>query len=480
MSKSRTFISICVFFALGVFFASVKQVDLRVVYLLAVFVTIGLTWFIVKGFGLGVWLGLLLLVGLFGAARFQTQISESEFLKLFENKTELIGVISEEPDLRETRQLLNFRPENFNQEILITTTKGIEYNYGDKVVVMGKVKEPKSFDDFDYKGYLERYNVYAVVSYPKILVIKTNQGNPIKSKILEVKVWFMKRTTKLFKPTEGNLLLGILIGAKRGMSQKTTDQFNTVGLSHIVAVSGYNISIIIGSLSFLAYLFGRRVSFWFSLLIILSFVVLTGASASVIRAATMGLVLLLAYRLGRPYSVGPAICLAGAVMIFINPKILFWDVGFQLSFLATLGIVYGMPVLTERFKNWPDLFKLKEIFFTTICALATTLPLTMYYFNQFGSYAILVNLLVLPLIPTIMTLGFLTMLPFLAPGFAFLCEKLLSLIIFIAEKFSDAPYSKLEFSPPIWAVLSMYVFILLIFVLLHTKKTKAYTKVDIG
>ncbi|HYV33243.1 MAG TPA: ComEC/Rec2 family competence protein, partial [Candidatus Limnocylindria bacterium] len=254
--------------------------------------------------------------------------------------------------------------------------------------------------------------------------------------------------------------MGILIGARKTLPQSVIDNFNTTGVSHVIAISGFNISIIIKSLEYLAKLFGRRFSFWLSLIIIFSFVILSGASASVIRAAVMGSLLLIAFNIGRQYSITPALFFSAAVMLLINPKILFWDIGFQLSFAATLGIVYFSPLLDQITQNWPNPVQLKSILLTTMAAIVSTLPLILFYFGRLSLVAPLVNILILPFVPLTMLLGFLTVLPFVGAGFAFLANFLLLYMLHVTEFFAGLKYSSLEVKISSWMflVLALVVF----------------------
>ena len=232
---------------------------------------------------------MLLFLGL-GIFRLQSSLVENEYIKLFGSKQELEGYVVEDPDIRPDRQLLTFQPDGYNQRVLITVSKAQEYFYGDRVVVIGKPSEPKIYEDFDYQKYLQRYEVYALMSYPKILILKTGQLNPVKYRLLKLKQAFVKNIAEKFKEPQSSLLLGILIGAKKTLPDELVKNFQATGLSHIVAVSGYNITILASFLGLAAYLLGRRASFWFSLLAIFAFAVIAGWSASVVRAAIMGAV----------------------------------------------------------------------------------------------------------------------------------------------------------------------------------------------
>lgn len=469
MTKSRIFICACASFAAGVFLASWLRVEL--------FWSILLLAACAAVFALGYQAGakriflpaLFLFFAGLGVLRLQASLSENQYAPVFESKQEMEGLIMEDPDIRPDRQLLTFQPDGFGQRALITASRAQDYFYGDRVLVQGKFREPKTYGDFDYRKYLERYEIYSVISYPRILVLKTGQGNLAKLWLLKLKQAFVRDLSGKFEEPYGSLLLGVLIGAKKTLPAELSENFQATGLGHIVAVSGYNITILASFLGFAAYLFGRKASFWFSLLATFGFAVVAGWSASVVRAAVMGGVLLLGLKAGRPYAAGPGIALAAAAMIALNPRVLFWDVGFQLSFLATLGIVYGLPLLEKITGLESDALGFRAAALSSLAAIAATLPLSLMQFGQLPVYALLANLLVLPAVPYVMLLGFLATLPFLGPGFAFVSKFLLAYIVWVVGLIAHWPGAVLKISIGPLAVLGTYALILGLYFLLNRK-----------
>lgn len=457
ISKNKIFILLAICFTLGIALGSKFFLGRNLIYLsLAGLAMVFALLFSRRRQAAALGIGCLFFLAL-GVLRINASLAGSEFESFFENKVRIEGVIAEDVDARQNRQLLTFRPDGFSQNLLIAAPLTNDYFYGDRLVVEGKVSRAKNFSEFDYQGYLERHNVYGLMQYPKILVLKSGQGNWLKFFLLKIKQAFVKQTSAYLAEPKASLLLGILIGARKGLPQSITDEFNEAGLSHILAVSGYNISIIVGALGVLVYVFGRRAGFWLSFLAILGFVILSGASASAVRAAIMGIMLLLAFRLGRPYGSFSALCAAAAGMLAVNPKILYWDIGFGLSFLATAGIVYGVPLLdglTPKIKPW---FGLKVLMSTTISAIVMTLPLTLVYFGRLSLVALLANAAVLPAVPLVMLFGFFIWTPALAAGFAFLVGKLLGYILAAASAFSRLPYGNLSFRLPKFSAVLMYL-----------------------
>jgi competence protein ComEC len=122
----------------------------------------------------------------------------------------------------------------------------------------------------------------------------------------------------------------------------------------------------------------------------------------------MGLFVLLASQVGRASRATNALAFTAFVMLLVNPKVLVFDAGFQLSFLATMGIVYINPILQKFTKKWPKVFGLKEVLITTLSAIIMTTPLILYQFGRFSLVAPLANLLIVPLVPAVMAIGFIT------------------------------------------------------------------------
>lgn len=455
MSKSKIFIGLAISFAAGVWLGS--RFDLPSGYIFICMAISASVFALVQNIKnkTVALLALFLFTAGLGVLRLQFLAAPNQYQNLFDSKQRLEGYVVEDPDIRLTGQFITILPKGYSQRILASSNLSDSYFYGQWVLVEGKIIQAQNFDDFDYQKYLERFNVYAVMKYPKILVLKDHRQNPVKEWLLEIKHWFTGKVSKLLPEPQASLALGILIGARKTLPQNIVDNFNAAGTSHIIAISGYNISIIISWLAFLAHWPGRRARFWITLLVIIGFVILSGASASVVRAAIMGSVLLLSGNIGRQYSVGPALFFAGLAMLVINPKILFWDVGFQLSFLATLGIVYFQPLLDELTASWPNPLNVKSALLITFSAIVATLPLILFTFGRLSLVALLANILILPILPLAMLLGFLSVLPFMGPGFAFAAAIFLNYILKVTSVLAAVPFGSVEVK------ISQYLFALL-------------------
>jgi len=190
------------------------------------------------------------------------------------------------------------------------------------------------------------------------------------------------------------------LGDKRRLSEELKEKLNIAGVRHITAISGMHIMILSGVLMYLAMALGlwRGQAFYFALIILILFIIMVGLPASAVRAGIMVFFYLLAEKVGRPKSGSRAIVFAATCMLIANPLLLKLDVGFQLSFLAVMGITYLMPLLQKFLK-----FRLLAM---TLSAQVFTLPILIYNFGYVSFAAPITNILIVPLLPFIMGLGF--------------------------------------------------------------------------
>ncbi|MCX6813109.1 MAG: ComEC/Rec2 family competence protein [Candidatus Azambacteria bacterium] len=318
------------------------------------------------------------------------------------------GKIVAEPDRR-----LNFSQYILESKalgrVLVKANLYPEYFYGDILKLNGKAETPENFSGFDYKNYLAKDDIFLVSQYPEITLVERPANKDFYGHLLNIKKSFIDTINKIIFEPQASFLEALLVGAKRTLPPDLVDAFNRTGTSHIVAISGYNISIIsIMLLNFLSYLLlPRRLIFWLVGISLVLFTLIAGAGASVVRAAIMGGLLILARREGRSYQITNAIIFAGTAMLFFNPYLLRYDAGFQLSFLATLGLVYLAPHFNKWFSRLPNFLSFRTNLAATLSAQIMTLPVILFGFGRFSLIAILANVLILPIIPLTMLFGFL-------------------------------------------------------------------------
>ena len=356
----------------------------------------------------------------FGIMRFDASESSTKALTTFNDsdiEVVLSGQVADEPQRLSDKQRLVFQAKeiaasgyslNVNEKVLITTNLYPEYEYGDLLSVRGKLQSPKSFDDFDYAAYLAKDSIFSLSYYPKIEKTREVSFSFFRG-IFKAKRVFEDSVSRSIAEPNASFINGILLGSREGIPQSLKEDFNETGTTHLLAISGYNITVVALYISILLTLFMRRQkAFWFAVFGIIVFTILTGASASVVRAGVMGILVLIARQSGRFYNPANSIVFAGAAMIALNPKVLRFDVGFQLSFLATLGLLYLYPFIQKKMEKVPGLLTLKDNFIATVSAQLAVLPVILYNFGSFSPVSIPANILILPVIPLAMLLGFLS------------------------------------------------------------------------
>ena len=278
---------------------------------------------------------------------------------------------------------------------------------------------------------------------------------------------------------EAGLARGIILGERADIDQKINDNFSRTGLTHLIAISGMNISILaVMAMSALIWLgLWRRQAFYATILFLIIYLVLIGLPASAVRAGIMGGLFLYALTIGRLNKISNSLVFAGALMILFNPKLLRDDVGFQLSFLAILGIIYVYPALEKRFEKigWTKFKAGRDVLNITLAAQIFTLPIIATNFSLISLIAPLANLLVLWTMPVVMVVV-LTGLPlsFIFPSISFLfflpAQLLLKFVILVAEIGAKIPYAYLKFNFKHAALFAVLYYLIVILILLKAKR----------
>lgn len=280
----------------------------------------------------------------------------------------------------------------------------------------GDIQPIAQLESKSYAAYLRKEGIDALMRFPEMTgKSDLNLGFAEKYKIVlfrgifSLKSKFQEAVNRTIAEPEASFIGGILLGSRQNIPQEIKDAFSRTSTTHILAISGYNISIVAELILAVSVLFvRRRTAFWISFAAIFAFTILTGASASVVRASIMGLLYLFASGYGLLYNARNSIALAGAVMVFTNPFVLNFDVGFQLSFLAVIGLIYIYPVIDSRFKKIPGMGGLKEVALMTVSAQLAVLPLLIYSFQNFSVVSLPANIMILPFVPFSMLFGFIS------------------------------------------------------------------------
>ena len=296
---------------------------------------------------------------------------------------------------------------------LVKVPPNVTYLAGDRLRFQGYLRTPPTDIGFDYKEYLARQGILSQVTAIDIQHLPYQNSSPFTRVTSLLRVTLLNKIKVIFPEPEGSLLAGILLGADKGITKSLQDAFRNTGTSHIIAISGFNITILAALfITIFKRVLGRWKGAATSILAIIFYTLLVGADAAVVRAAVMGCTAIVASQLGRKQNGLNILGFAVFVMCVIDPSIP-WDVGFQLSFAATLGLILYAQPMQERMIKWlskklPEEKAQKwsepiaEYILFTFAAQLTTLPVIAYHFGQISIISFLVNPLILPAQPPVM------------------------------------------------------------------------------
>lgn len=276
--------------------------------------------------------------------------------------------------------------------------------YGDILEIRGNV-QPLTKLPMGFSSYLQSQGILATMQAQEVRLYE--RGKPSLLRFLYSQKMFMCAAMQRALPApHAAMLSGLLLGMRSGIPKNIEESFRSTGLTHVLAISGYNITIVILAIESLLFFLPRRWKVLPSIIVITLFTFLTGASASAVRAAIMGGLGLVALH-AREQS-HRTILWALTAMALWNPAAFWWDSGLHLSFLAVTGLLAYGKYFQQCFKPLPPL--LRETLAMTFSAQIATAPWIAYRFQSISLIAPLSNLLILPLIPSVMLTGFLGLL----------------------------------------------------------------------
>jgi competence protein ComEC len=417
--QTHYFYTAIITFSVGVGVATFWEMSSQVIMWLVLLAFVSLSFWFRSKFTKEItgWLIISIILAGFTFGTWRTEFAKSNFghselEKNLGEKIELVGVVAKEPDRRENSLRLFVRVGE--DLVLVTTDRYALITYGNEVKVEGKLSKPENFTTefgrtFNYSGYLLAQGTEYQISFAKVEVINNNLGNPFIAKLLIFKSAFMYQLEKAITEPAVGLGEGLLLGVKQALGEELEDAFRETGIIHIVVLSGYNVMLVVAFVMYvLGYFLSVRLRVIAGIIAIISFALLVGLSATVVRASIMASILLIAQATGRLYLVLRVLLFAGFVMLLFNPLLLIYDVGFQLSFLATLGLILLAPILEQYFSKVPSFAGMRLFLTATIATQIAVLPLLLYQIGQLSAVAIVVNLLVLPMVPVAMLLTFAT------------------------------------------------------------------------
>lgn len=332
---------------------------------------------------------------------------------------------------------------------------------------------------FDYSSYLKTKKIFGTVNVKteNINIISSDNTNIILNKIYKLRYTMKNQISKLLPKETAGLCLGMLIGDTSSINENLQEDFRDSNLSHILAVSGANVSYIIVSVTYIfnKMCFRKKLSKIISIFLLFLFMLLTGCTSSVNRACIMAILMLIADLLYRKSDVYNNLAISALILLIINPYSIL-DIGFQLSYMGTIGIVFLHDKINNFIKTNNKILKyFLEMFYVTTCANVAIIPIMMFHFNSISLTFYFSNILAGPILGIIVVIGFimffisLIFIP-LATPIAFILNIMLKFIIKIAEITASIPFSKILITTP--SIFFIAIWYIIIFLIVYRKKVK--------
>ncbi|HWO07142.1 MAG TPA: ComEC/Rec2 family competence protein, partial [Candidatus Paceibacterota bacterium] len=414
-----------------------------------------------------------------GSARMHLTVLEREPILDARVGEEVIieGIVVNEPDQRENNVRIPVRVASVASttiesriQVLVIAPLHTEVAYGDRVRAEGELQLPESFEagagrEFNYPAYLAKDGIVYELSFANVEKIRLGETesrrvgetrtNPLKAAAIWMKQAYLDGLAMALVEPEAGLAGGITAGDKRGLGSELSETFRIVGLIHIVVLSGYNIMVVISFIERVLRRTHRYVRFSLSVFVAIFFALMTGLAASSVRAASMAVIATIGKATGRVYLAARALAVVALGMVVVNPYVLAFDPGFQLSIIATWGLISISPLIAGRLRFVSEKFGLREIAAATLGTQVAVLPLILYQSGALSLYALPANLLTLIVVPYAMLLSFVAGLvgaiaeP-IAPIVGFPAYVLLWYIVSVAQLLEGLPLSSVEipaFSP---------------------------------
>lgn len=338
---------------------------------------------------------------------------------------------------------------------------------GDVLRLSGRLLEPTddTESDFSYKAYLETKGIYSLIYRPQVEYEKVRKIGVFRKLIVDSRDALVFKLNRLLPEPHSSLLAGILCGVRASMPEDFDDALRKTGTTHIIAASGYNVTLVANFIASILGFVHRRWRILLSIGGIWLFVIFSGSSLPVIRAGVMVTLAMFAILSGNMSNIHLALPLSASIMIMFSPGIVS-DISFQLSFVSTAGLIYLVPVL-QRFFPWvPE--SIQDATLVTLAAILATTPLIVGTFGSISVVAPIVNFLVLPVVGIVMAGGVMLV---IIPSITGVLLKVVSLLVWVPLEFfvkvvglfAQLPFASIEIEKvPGWFSLAGYLIIALI------------------
>ena len=339
------------------------------------------------------------------------------------------GVIAGYPDVRDTRTFYRLRADTLiigartipvQGDVLVQAPRFPAHAFGDRIRASGQLETPPVFDDFDYAAYLSIRGVHSLMRRARTELIAQAQSRSFWTILYGLRSRGAELLNRALPEPAAALANGMLLGIESGIPADVDEAFKATGTSHVIVISGSNIALLTGVLmGLLARAVGKARAPYPVAVAVIFYVLLVGADPPALRAGIMGVLYVIAIALGRASTAYVSLCASALIMCLLNPLAL-WDIGFQLSFSATLGLILFTPPIQARFERFfarrlsedrsrQVMGLLNDALIVTLAAQVPTLPLLVYYFGRLSLVSLVANFLILPAQPPIMIGGMVTL-----------------------------------------------------------------------
>jgi competence protein ComEC len=490
-------IAIALGWATGIVLASGTNLHAAVPWLILTLLGMLVAWLLWSGVSYRNWT-LALIAFALGGLRYSF-VPQSSDVAQYNNLGGLTveGVVATEPDVRDDRVDIRLEVQTVTRIgqtvasgglVLVQAPASASVQYGDRITATGLLVIPSVSDSFSYRDYLARSGVFSIMPDASIEVKGSGEGNVLLRGLLAFKDRARELISRSLPEPSAGLLTGILLGDARGLSPDVSNAFSIVGASHIIAISGFNMAVLSGVVMGLLERFRvrPRLAAFIGLTVILIYTILVGASPSVVRAAIMSSMLVIGALLRRKSYVPTSLAFVAVLLSLQNPSVL-WDVGFQLSLFATLGLALFANPLTDWFnvllaRVFPRKTAqrvgdfISEPLIVSIAAQTLSLPLIVLYFGTVSVVSLAVNLLVIPVQSVLMVLGLgATLLAFVAFPAAqvlfWLDMLLLGWTLVVVREFATLPFAQVSVQVDPRVIALFYVIVIGGALMVATKPT---------
>ena len=400
----------------------------------------------------------------------------------------LVAIVDSNKEEKEYKDTYKIKTEYKDTNLILSVNKNknIELEYGDKILIKGEFVEPsesRNYGGFDYKEYLKSIKIYGTIKADSIEILAKNSNNPIFTFANNINLKIKENINKLIPEKYSAIFTGLILGDTSKVEEEVNDDFKIANISHVLAISGMHITyIVIGIELVLKKGIGKRKTRIITIIILVMYMFITGFAPSVVRASIMGIIMLISKLIHRKNDIWTSISLSLLILLIYNPFLIL-NVGLQLSYLGTIGIVcfnknvYNflrkLKIRNKRIKYRINrkfiLFmdKIKEILSVTLSAQIVILPILLFNFNILGIYFFISNILVSIIIGPIIIVGFVCILiSFISIEIAKILSIFMSVgiqILISISEISHLPFSKIYIpTPKVWQIVIYYICVIVI------------------